>query len=37
VNEFLRDTRSPVCDEMDRLLAADVAVCDPIRMEVLPT
>jgi hypothetical protein len=37
VNEFLRDTGSPVCDEVDRLLAADVAVCDPIRTEVLPT
>lgn len=33
--EFLRDTGSPVCVEVDRLLAADVATCDPIRMEVL--
>lgn len=33
--EFLRDTGSPVCIEVDRLLAADVATCDPIRMEVL--
>lgn len=33
--EFLRDTASPICDEVDRLLAADVATCDPIRMEVL--
>jgi hypothetical protein len=33
--EFLRGTGSPVCDEVDRLLAADIAVCDPIRMEVL--
>lgn len=33
--EFLRDTGSPVCDEVDRLLSADVALCDPIRMEVL--
>lgn len=33
--EFLRDTGSPACGEVDRLLAADVAVCDPIRMEVL--
>lgn len=33
--EFLRDTGSAVCEEVDRLLAADVAVCDPIRMEVL--
>lgn len=33
--EFLRDTGSATCDEVDRLLAGDVAVCDPIRMEVL--
>ena len=33
--EFLRDTGTPVCNEVDRLLASDVAVCDPIRMEVL--
>lgn len=33
--EFLRDTRSPVCTRVDDLLAAEIAVCDPIRMEVL--
>jgi predicted nucleic acid-binding protein len=33
--EFLRDTATPICDEVDRLLAAEVAICDPIRMEVL--
>lgn len=33
--EFLRDTGSPICDEVDRLLGADLAICDPIRMEVL--
>ena len=33
--EFLRDTGSPVCEEVDRLLAADIAICDPIRMELL--
>lgn len=33
--EFLRDTGSPVCDEVDRLLATDIATCDPVRMEVL--
>ncbi len=33
--EFLRDTGSPVCAHVDTLLAVDVAVCDPIRMEVL--
>jgi predicted nucleic acid-binding protein len=33
--EFLRDTGSPVCEEVDRLLARDIAVCDAVRMEVL--
>lgn len=33
--EFLRDTGSATCEEVDRLLAGEVAVCDPIRMEVL--
>jgi predicted nucleic acid-binding protein len=33
--EFLRDTGSPVCHEVDRLLGQDLAVCPPIRMEVL--
>jgi predicted nucleic acid-binding protein len=33
--EFLRDTGSPVCEEVDRLLARDIVICDPIRMEVL--
>ena len=33
--EFLRDSGSPVCDRVDGLLARDVAICDPIRMEVL--
>lgn len=33
--EFLRDTGSAVCAEVDRLLAGDLAVCDPVRMEVL--
>lgn len=33
--EFLRDTGSPVCIEVDRLLSADIATCDPISMEVL--
>ena len=33
--EFLRDTGSPVCNHVDFLLAGDVAVCDPVRMEVL--
>ncbi len=33
--EFLRDTRSPVCLHVDELLAHEVAICDPIQMEVL--
>lgn len=33
--EFLRNTGSPVCERVDSLLADDVAVCDPVRMEVL--
>jgi predicted nucleic acid-binding protein len=33
--EFLRDTGSRTCERVDRLLAADVATCDPVRMEVL--
>ncbi|MCU0260072.1 MAG: PIN domain nuclease [Ilumatobacteraceae bacterium] len=33
--EFLRDTGSPVCDAVDRLLDADLATCDVVVMEVL--
>lgn len=33
--EFLRDTGSPACRHVDDLLASEVAICDPIRMEVL--
>ena len=33
--EFLRDTASAVCARVDEVLAADLAICDPIRMEVL--
>lgn len=33
--EFLRDTASPVCLDLDHLLAVELATCDPIRMEVL--
>lgn len=33
--EFLRDTGSRVCARVDALLGADIATCDPIRMEVL--
>ncbi len=33
--EFLRDTGSAVCNRVDGLLDDDLAICDPIRMEVL--
>ena len=33
--EFLRDTGSPVCNRVDKLLAEDMAICDAVRMEVL--
>ena len=33
--EFLRDTKSPVCVRVDKLLNGDIAICEPVRMEVL--
>lgn len=33
--EFLRDTGSPVCQLVDETLEEEIAVCDPVRMEVL--
>jgi predicted nucleic acid-binding protein len=33
--EFLRDTGSAVCEEVDRLLGAQIATCGPVRMEIL--
>lgn len=33
--EFLRGTGSPVCERVDVLLGAELATCDPVRMEVL--
>ena len=33
--EFLRDTGSPVCGLVHELLEDEIAICDPIRMEVL--
>ena len=33
--EFLRDSGSPACYQVDELLDRDFAICDPIRMEVL--
>lgn len=33
--EFLRDTGSTVCRRVDEVLGDEIAVCDPIRMEVL--
>jgi len=33
--EFLRDTGSPVCNAVDGLLDADIALTDPVLMEIL--
>lgn len=33
--EFLRDTGSRECRRVEEVLGGDIAVCDPIRMEVL--
>ncbi len=33
--EFLRDTRSSVCERVDKLLGSKIATCDAVRMEVL--
>jgi predicted nucleic acid-binding protein len=33
--EFLRDTGSEVCDRVDALLEGEVAVCEPVVMELL--
>ncbi len=33
--EFLRDTGSTVCNTVDDLLDADLAICDAVSMEVL--
>jgi len=33
--EFLRDTGSPACQRVDQLLGEEIAICDPVRMEVL--
>lgn len=33
--EFLRDTGGPICRRVDELLAAPIATCHPVRMEVL--
>lgn len=33
--EFLRDTGSPVCERVDKLLQSRIATCDAVRMEVL--
>ncbi len=33
--EFLRDTGSEVCVALDRLLDADLAICDAVSIEVL--
>ena len=33
--EFLRDTGSPICERVDKLLDSRIATCDAVRMEVL--
>jgi len=33
--EFLRDTGSPICERVQHAIAGEIAVTDPIRMEVL--
>jgi predicted nucleic acid-binding protein len=33
--EFLRDTGSAVSERVDELLAGEMVICDPVRMEVL--
>ena len=33
--EFLRDTGSTVCNEVDELLDAEIATTEPVRMEIL--
>lgn len=33
--EFLRDTKSPTCERLDQLLSGQIAICEPVRMEVL--
>jgi predicted nucleic acid-binding protein len=33
--EFLRDTGSAVCNRVDALLDDEIAICHPVRMEVL--
>lgn len=33
--EFLRDTGSPVCERVDRLMDDELVICDPVRLEVL--
>ena len=33
--EFLRGTGSTVCERVDASIGGDIAICDPIRMELL--
>lgn len=33
--EFLRDSASPACERVEEVLAQDIAVADPVLMEVL--
>jgi predicted nucleic acid-binding protein len=32
--EFLRATGSPTCTRVEELMGGDIAICDPVRMEV---
>jgi len=32
--EFLRDTGSPVCEQVDEVLGGHIKTCDPVRMEL---
>lgn len=33
--EYLRDTGSPVCEQVSGLIDQNLATCDPVRMEIL--
>ena len=33
--EFLRNTGSPICELVHELLAGEIAICAPVRMEIL--
>ncbi len=33
--EFLRDTGSPACEQVDSLISSGTYTCDPVRMEIM--